>query len=210
MTTRTWTKLLALVALTAAPAGAQQMRGMHRADQQAGMMGQGMMQMCPGMTAGEGMAGHLMGGQGMHGQQGMMGSGMAGMMGAGVAGPGALLGAAEELALTPDQTSRLETLAEEAREVRQEHMQAAMAAHASGAEALSADTPDLQAYEQALEEAATHMVQAHVAAAQAALDARAVLTPEQQSKLQDGMRLMSGMRCGAMGGMMGDGSMMRR
>lgn len=205
MTRNRWTVVALLLGIAGAPAGAQQMGGMHPAGGQGRMMDQGMMQMCGGMMGGDMMSGGGMAGHGMMGGmaagQGMMGgTGAMGMMPAGGASPAALLRAGDELALTPDQKTRLEALANEPGEGRQTHMQAAMAARTRATKALSADAPDLQAYQNALEEAASRMVEVHVAVARAALDARAVLTPEQRSKIGEGMRLMGSMMCGGMGG----------
>lgn len=222
MTTMTrFTTTFAMLAFAAAPVAGQQMK-MGALGQQGGMMDKDMMQMCHAMMGeGGGMAGHammdkdagmeghaMMGGSGAMTGQSMMGGGgmmemMQGMQAMGT-NPAALLGASERLSLTPEQTALLKSMAETTREAHQGHMQAVMAAHQKAAEALKADTPDLKAYERYLQEAAGHMVQAHVAMTTGSLDAQAVLTQEQQAKLKDGMALMGSMMCG----MMGDGGMM--
>lgn len=206
--------VLMMLGATAVPAAGQ---GMGMSGQSDGMMGTGMMQMCHAMMGGDmdggmmksgdgAMEGHagMMARGGMQGMKDMQGmSGMAGMMGMmqGMGfGPAALLGAADRLQLTPDQKSRLETLAQTVRQEHQSHMQAIMSAHQDGAEMLKADSPDLGAYQQTLKTAADHMVQAHMAMTRATVEARGILTEEQRAELQDGMALMGSMMCGKMGG----------
>lgn len=95
-----------------------------------------------------------------------------------------LLEHVEALGLTADQVSRLEVIRDQTQAAAREHMQPVRAAHMSAAELLRADSPDLDEYEDALEEAAEHMVAAHVAVVRASLAAREVLTAEQRSTLQ--------------------------
>jgi hypothetical protein len=210
MRTLRWTTPLALLAFAAAPAGAQEMGTMHGSGSDGTMMGQSTMQMCPmgsgAMTGQQGMAGGGM--AGMAGHQGMMaGGGMAGMNPA--MGGAAVLFGGVDLGLSADQQTELDALVTKAREEHQAHMQAAMAVQSGAAEALAGADPDLQAYERSLQEAATHMVQAHVAVAGASVDARALLTPGQLAKLPEGAQLMNAMMCGmTAGGMMDHGSMM--
>ncbi len=209
MRTLRWTTPLALAALAAAPLGAQQTGTMHGAGHE-GMMGQGTMQMCSMMGGREMMGaqgmmdGHegMMSGGTMAGHHGMAAGGMGGMDPA-MMGAGALFGGVD-LALTPDQQTRLDDLVAKARQERLTHMQAAMSVQADAAGALVGSEPDMGAYERALQEAATHMVQAHMAVAKASVEARALLTPEQLAKLPEGAQLMNTMMCG----MMGSGSMM--
>lgn len=194
------TTAFAMLAFAALPVAGQQM---HKgaAGHQGGMMGQDMMQMCHAMMGGAGgmgghammgdsstmMGGGAMAGHAMMGASGAMtGSGTMGMMQGMGTSPAALLGASERLSLSAEQKAVLESLAETMREAHQEHMQAAMAAHQKAAEALKADTPDLDAYERSLQEAAGHMVQAHVAMTRGSLSAQAVLTQEQRAALKDG------------------------
>jgi hypothetical protein len=196
-----FTTAFAMLALAALPVAGQQMQ-MGPAGQKGGMMGQDMMQMCHAMMGeGGGMGGHAM----MGGSDAMMGGGgMKGMMQGMGPSPAAVLGAAERLELTLEQQSLLGSLAETTREAHQDHMQAVMVAHQKAAEALKTDAPDLDAYERSLQEAAGHMVQAHVAMTRGSLSAQAVLTQEQRAELKDGMALMGSMMCG----MMGEGAMM--
>jgi hypothetical protein len=198
-TMKRFTTAFAMLALAALPVAGQQM---HKgpAGQQGGMTGQDMMQMCHAMMGGGGMGGHammgdsstMMGGGAMDGHAmmggsgAMTGGGMMGMMQGMGTSPAALLGASERLSLTSEQIALLESMAETTRGAHQEHMQAAMAAHQKAGEALNADTPDLEVYERSLQEAAGHMVQAHVAMTRGSLSAQAVLTPEQRAALKDG------------------------
>ena len=209
MTIKTWTTAVAMLALAAAPVTGQQMR-MGAPGQGAAKMSPDTMQMCHAMMGeGGGMGGHAMMGEGSGmGGHAMMGGGDMGMMSLmqGVQPtPADVLGAEERLQLTPEQKASMESLANAAAESRQAHMQAAMAARQRAAEALKAEVPDLAAYERDLQEAADHMVQAHVAMTRASLEARAALTPEQRAELQDSMSPMGSMKCGHLGagGMMG-------
>jgi predicted transcriptional regulator len=214
-TIKRFTTAFAMLAFAAAPVAGQQTQ-MGMPHQHGGMMDQGTMQMCHAMMGpGGGMGGHAMVG----GSDAMMGQGMGGAaMDGGMMGrmqgirptPAAILGAAESLKLTPDQKTRLEELARTTNESHQAHMQAAMAAHQKASEASTGDTPDLQAYERGLQEAAGHMVQAQVAMTRGSLDARAVLTSEQRTEMQESMALMGSMMCGMMNGHAGgDGGPMQ-
>lgn len=201
MTSMKWMVAVALFAWGATPVAGQHMR-MGAPGQQGGMMDQGMMQMCHAMMGrGGGMGGHAMmgGGGAMQGHPMMDGGGMMGMMQGLGPSPAALVGAADRLGLTPGQVSRLEALAMSSGESHQAHMDAATAARQEAAEALGADSADLDAYEEGLSRAADHMVQAHMDMVRAGLDATAVLTPEQRAELQNGMALMRSMACGMMG-----------
>lgn len=173
--------------LIAATGVSAQRAGMHaqRADSMPAMMGQDMMMM-RGMM-----------GQGMMGQQmmTMMGRGM-GMMATGGPGPAALLRIGDALELTDRQRSRLQQIQDETSANMRGHMQAAMAAHREAAEALGPKSPDFDAYESALREAADHMVVAHTLMAKAAFEAREVLTPEQREQLQRSMHMMGRMMGG--------------
>ena len=82
-----------------------------------------------------------------------------------------------------------------------------MEAHQDAATALEGDSPDFDAYEWALREAADQMVQAHVAMAQAAAEGGAVLTEEQRQQLQGSMQMMRGMMGQGQSEMMGPGMM---
>lgn len=193
MSTHTMITAAVLMGALAVPAAAQE----HQHGQMEGQQSN-MMMSCPMMQQMmQGMHGQMegMGMQGMQGQ--MMGSGMMGSMGAMHAGPGMILRSSEALGLTPAQTEQLEALQERVRSGHQQHMKPAMAAHQTAAAALEGDAPDLDAYSAALNEAADHMVMAHVAMTRAALEAREVLTSEQRDKLGQLMGDMHGMHGGA-------------
>lgn len=160
--------------------------------QQPGMPMQDMDGM-PGMMGEQMMMGGMMG-------QGMMGSGMMQMMGQGMGmmatggpGPAMILRMEDALDLSDDQVDRLEDIREEFSGSRQQHMNAAMSAHENARQNLEGENPDFDAYEEALQEASTHMVQAHLAMARASVQARQVLTAEQRERLQQGMGMMQGM-----------------
>lgn len=167
------------------------------AAQRGGMRGQ-----MPDTTPSMGMAhGMMMGG--MMGQ-GMMGSGMMQMMGQGMGmmatggpGPMTMLRLREALELTDEQVTRLESIQRDFQSTTQTQMSAATASHGAAAESLQGDPPDLEAYQRGLQGAANIMVQAHVAMARAAVEARGVLTPEQLERLRvEGTQMMHSMMGG--------------
>lgn len=188
MITRTLATAATLAALLATPALAQHQHGQSPAD--SAEMGGGM---------------QMMHGSMMGGSAGTMRGGMMGMMQSMHPQPHRLLAAADALDLTEDQQARLRTLNEESAAEHQRHMQAAMAIHREAAQALHGESPDLDAYEEALQEASDHMIQAHLAMTRTALQARDVLTAEQREKLHDSMSMMHQMRSGGMAGGAGHG-----
>lgn len=95
--------------------------------------------------------------------------------------PAVLLEQGEALGLSAEQVSRLEAI-RDATDVSAQ-MQTVRAAHMRAAELLQADAPDLDEYEDALEEATEEIVAAHMAMVRANLEARQVLTAEQRTKL---------------------------
>jgi len=97
--------------------------------------------------------------------------------------PGMLLQHRQDLSLTSDQVRRLETIRSRTDQAAMTHMRAGMEAAASAGTQLSSNSPNFQAYETRLRQAADHMVQAHVALARGAVEARQVLTSDQQSRL---------------------------
>ncbi len=99
----------------------------------------------------------------------MMGQGM-GMMATGGPGPAMILRMGEALDLTDEQRTQLQAIQSEYSDSVQPLMAAVMEAHQDAATALEGDSPDFDAYEWALREAADQMVQAHVAMAQAAAE----------------------------------------
>lgn len=134
--------------------------------------------------------------------QGEMGANM--MMQSGIASPGMILKVADQLDITADQRTRLEALQTSLAASVKPHMEAAMMGHQQAAAALKSDRPDIKAYESALETAMTHMTQAHVATAAAGLEARAVLTAEQRTRLASAAHMMGGMMGDMMDGKMSD------
>ncbi|MGM0669164.1 MAG: Spy/CpxP family protein refolding chaperone [Gemmatimonadota bacterium] len=131
-----------------------------------GIMGGGMM----GTRGGSGMM------QGGMMQGGMMDMGMAG-------GAGMILSLEESLDLSEDQVQRLEEMQESIRDEVQQHTSQAMEAGQAAMEALQSDTPDLGTYEESLREAADHSILAHTAMARSDVEARQLLTAEQQKDL---------------------------
>jgi len=147
--------------------------------------------------------------QGMHGQAGMMGS--MGMMGDGmmgmVGGPAMILRLEQSLDLTEAQVERLKALQESAQAGMRQHMMQGMQGMRAAQELLAGESPDVAAYEERLREAANHMVLAHTAMARAAVEARGLLTPQQQDRLALARTMMQEMRAGTMQGMMMPGMM---
>ena len=166
---------LAVASLAAAPASAQEQPQEHPQEQHQ-MQGHDM---------------HGQQGQDMHGQMGQMGQEMHGPMGQahcaammGAANPVMALHHADDLGLSEEQVSELKDRMASAHEAGMSHMRLAMETRASAREILDAESPDLAEYEARLDNAARHMVQAHVAIARAGVDARSVLTADQRSRLQ--------------------------
>ena len=142
-----------------------------------------------GMDMHQGMGMHR--GMGMH--QGMMqGHGMAMMMSR--PGPGMLLRLQGTLGLTEDQVAQLESMHAEAHEAMQSHQKAAKEARTRAHEAMAGDTPDLDAFESAMLEAAEHNARAMVAMAGVHVSAGEVLTDEQRAKLETLTEAMHEMR----------------
>ena len=136
-------------------------------------------------------------------EAGMMGQGM-GMMATGGPSPATILRMGEALELTDEQRTRLQGIQDRYADAARMPMQSVMEAHGRGAAALQGDSPDFEAYERALRDGAARMVEAHVAMARAAAEARTVLTEEQRARLENVGHMMRGMMGGG-GGMMGPG-----
>lgn len=124
------------------------------------------------------------------------------MMGGG-SSPQMLLQHRDELGLTADQVRRIEQLGAQTQQSVVPHMQSAMEARSSAAALIRSDSPDLAAYETMLRQAADHMVMAHTTSARIGLQARDILTMDQQARLQDLVDEMGGMHS-----MVGDGQHM--
>ena len=138
----------------------------------------------------QGMQGQAM----MHGGMGMMHGGMGMMMAR--PGPGMLLRLEGTLDLSGDQVAELEAMHAEAHEAMQSHHQAARAARERAHEAMMGESPDLDAFEAALQEAARHDVQAMVAMARVHARAGDVLTEEQRARLDTLVQAMREMHHG--------------
>lgn len=140
-------------------------------------------------------------------EHGMMGQGMHGAMGMMMArpGPGMLLRVKGTLGLDEDQVQRLEAMHEEARSAMEQHREAARAARMEAHQAMMGETPDLEAFQAALEEAARHDVQATMAMARVHVQAADVLTAEQAATLETLMEGMHEMRGEGMHRMQGEG-----
>lgn len=171
------------LALVAGPVAGQERMREQAPDTSRNMMGPGMMQ--------SGMSGMMQMMQSMHAQDGMMGS------------PMMILRLEESLELTESQVDRLKVIQESAQAGMRQHMMQGMQAMRGAQTLLDGDSPDLDAYEAKLNEAASHMVRAHASMATAAVEAREVLTAGQREKLSLARAVMKEMGSGMMqGGMM--------
>ncbi len=129
----------------------------------------------------------------------MMGGAMMGLAG----GPAMMLRLEETLELTERQVEQLEPLRDSATAAMRQHMMQGMQSVRSAGELLASASPDMEAYEARLREAADHMVQGHLVQARSAAAAREILSPEQRERLDLVRTLLREMREG-----MGAGSMM--
>ena len=123
--------------------------------------------------------------QGMQHGQPAAGPGMAGMM-AGMDHTRTAHMLAEHgdemgLALTEAQKTQMMELATSAKASCETHLKAAHTEHAAAQAALQGG--DLDAYEDKLEDAAEHVIQAHVPVIRSGIEAKALLTDEQRAKL---------------------------
>lgn len=136
------------------------------------------------------MSRHMMGQGGMQGH--MMDRGMRGGMMSRPPGPGPmmLLHQKDALALTESQVQELESLREEMRSAHQAAREEMRPLHEELQEVVHAREPDLDRYQQLLQQMADHHVQVRVQAARVHQRATDVLTDEQQSQVRYGMKLM--------------------
>lgn len=88
-----------------------------------------------------------------------------------------------ELGLTDSQMQQLRTMQQSACAAAQPHMQMAMQAHQAAMQALEGDHPSLDHFEDQLDKAAKHMVEAQVEMAKQMIAFRNTLTPEQRKKM---------------------------
>jgi len=112
----------------------------------------------------------------------MMGMGGEMMMGMGYA-PQRLVDRREALALTPDQVSKLEALAQLAKQARDKADSVAKAHHDALADLWKQDAPDVNQVRSHAQAAMQAMESAHLAQLVAAAQAKAVLTPEQRGRV---------------------------
>jgi Spy/CpxP family protein refolding chaperone len=145
----------------------------------------------PGPGKGGGMQ-HSMG-QGMM----MCSEGMGSMMMSST-DPAMLLRAAEVLGLNARQKTTLQAIQTRHASTIASNQQQAKTAHQKLGDLLNAERPDLAAFEAALNQASTFGVNAHVAMARAAVEARAVLSKEQREKANSLASMMHGGRGGGM------------
>jgi Spy/CpxP family protein refolding chaperone len=116
----------------------------------------------------------------MGAMMGMAGGGM--LMGMGYA-PQRLVDRREALGLTPDQVSRLETLAQQAKQARDKADSVAKAHRDALADLWKQDAPDVNQVRTHAQAAMQAMESAHLAQLVAAAQAKAVLTPEQRGRV---------------------------
>jgi Spy/CpxP family protein refolding chaperone len=117
------------------------------------------------------------------------------------------------LGLTEDQVSRLEQLSEELKGVHEQALEEAQASHEALREAWQADQPDADVVQHYAQQAMEARQAAQLAMVGGAAQAKGLLTPEQQGKMEgwmEGMRMgrqirrgQRGMRRGAPQGQLG-------
>ena len=88
-----------------------------------------------------------------------------------------------QLGLSDAQMQQMRAMEERACAAAQPHMQAAMQAHQAAMQALEGDRPSIDHFEDQLDKAAKHMVEAQVAMAKEMIAFRNGLTPEQRRKM---------------------------
>lgn len=113
-----------------------------------------------------------------------MGGQKMGAMGARAMSDSSMMGRMRsELGLTDAQAQQMRAMEQRACTDAQPHMQLAMQAHQAAMQALQGDHPSLDKFEDQLDNAAKHMVEAQVAMAKQLLAFRNSLTPAQRQKL---------------------------
>jgi Spy/CpxP family protein refolding chaperone len=116
--------------------------------------------------------------------------------------PRALVQRKDFLGLTEDQVSRLEQLNEELTGVHERALEEAQASQDALREAWQADQPDADVVRRYAQQAMEARQAAYLAMVGGAAQAKALLTPEQQSKMEgwmEGMRMGRQMRSGQRG-----------
>lgn len=116
-------------------------------------------------------------------QRGMMG-GMGMAMMREHPGPGMILRLEESLGLSESQVEKLTRMHAEARAAMQGHMEEARAARARAHELMASESPDIDAFREALRGAAMHTVEAQTLRARMHLDAADVLDDTQRETLR--------------------------
>ena len=135
------------------------------------------------------MMGPMMGGERMGGRR--MGRGMGDMMN----DSSMMARMRSELGLTDAQMEQMSAMRQRACADAQPHMQMAMQAHEAAMQALEGDHPNVDHFEDQLDKAAKHMVEAQVAMAKQMIAFRNSLSPEQRQKLdQMHQRMLQGSR----------------
>ncbi len=117
----------------------------------------------------------------MHGMMGMMTM---------HAGPGMVLALAEPLGLSDAQLERIQDVHQETQQAAWRHMRQAMEVMQDAADLVRGETPDLDAYEARLRDAAEHGVLGHMARARAMVRVYDILIAGQQEKLETAAGMM--------------------
>ncbi len=128
--------------------------------------------------------------------------GAAGLPGVHHFAPQALIARKDFLGLSEEQVAQLERLGEELTGTHEQALESAKASHEALLEAWQADRPDADAVRRYAEQAMQAQQAAHLAMLTGAAQAKALLTPEQQGKMQgwiEGSRMGMRMRAGRPG-----------
>ena len=146
------------------------------------------------------MTGEMMAGGMMRPGQGQPDSTMRGQMGGMMNDSSMMVQMRSELGLSDAQLQQLRPIHQRACTAAQPHMTLAMQAHQAAMQALQGDKPNLDHFEDQLDKAAKHMVEAQVEMAKGIIAIRKALTPAQRQKMDQMHQQMmqGGMRPGAM------------
>jgi Spy/CpxP family protein refolding chaperone len=141
-----------------------------------------------------------MGGGMMRPEQGPPGSMMRDQRGGAMNDSSMMMRMTSELGLSDAQLQQIRTIHQRACAAAQPHVTMAMQAHQAAMQALEGDNPNLDHFEDQLDKAAKHMVEAQVQMAKGMIDIRKVLSPTQRQKFDQIHREMmqGGMRSGGM------------
>jgi uncharacterized membrane protein len=129
------------------------------------------------------MMGPMMGGHRPGRMSGQMGGQMSGQMGGMMNDSSMMDHMRSELGLTDAQMQAMREMHQRACAAAAPHMQLAMQAHQAAMQALQGDNPNLDHFEDQLDKAAKHMVEAQVEMAKQMIAFRATLTPAQRQKM---------------------------